>query len=311
MTLFGFTRKARGCSARANSLRPFDRPRHICRGRVLASKCTSRFARSDNIYERQDGVSYAPNRALDGHLASVLTGLVRAARRLVFGLLALLAPVGIVSAADMPVEPQVVLRGTYVPDPVYNWTGVYIGASAGYGWANADWGNLGGIYSAKGGMFGGQIGYNWQFGQFVYSLEGGVDLTDLQDTINVLGCTARVCSAKNMLLSTMPTVRTRVGMTFGRWMPYLAVGMAVGDIRTNTFGNIRRNTFGLEEINQTSAGWTVGAGVEVALINNWSARLEYVYADFGSMKCVLYCGLAGTTFDFTMSALRGGVNYRF
>jgi hypothetical protein len=44
---------------------------------------------------------------------------------------------------------------------------------------------------------------------------------------------------------------------------------------------------------------------------NWSARVEYLYADFGSTRCAVFCGLAGTSFDFTTSAVRGGVNYRF
>jgi outer membrane immunogenic protein len=187
---------------------------------------------------------------------------------LLLGMVVSLGLSGRARAADSPYEAPIPLRGSYVPDPVYVWTGVYIGVNGGYGRANADWGNLGGIYSASGGLFGGQIGYNWQLGQFVYSLEGGIDLTDLQNTVSVVGCTARLCSAKNLLLSTMPTVRTGVGMTFDRWLPYLVVGMAVGDIRTNTFGDVSRNTVGFEQINQTSAGWTVGTGVEIVLINN-------------------------------------------
>jgi outer membrane immunogenic protein len=215
------------------------------------------------------------------------------------------------AAADLPEFSSFVLRGTEASDIVYNWTGVYIGVNAGYGWGNASWGNAGNIYSATGGLFGGQLGYNWQLGQMVYSLEGNIDITDLQGTIDGLACGKVRCSAKDLLLSTMPAIRARFGMALGRWLPYFAFGMAVGDIRTDTYGNVAKNVFGLEEINQTSAGWTVGVGIEGALINNWSAKLEYLYTDFGSTKCALFCLPAGTTFDYTMRGVRAGLNYRF
>jgi outer membrane immunogenic protein len=32
----------------------------------------------------------------------------------------------------------------------------------------------------------------------------------------------------------------------------------------------------------TRGGWTLGGGVETALIGNWSAKLEYLYVDLGT-----------------------------
>ena len=74
--------------------------------------------------------------------------------------------------------------------PVQSWTGLYIGANGGWGWSNinatvspfgpaalADFGTqtIGGN-NANGAVFGGQIGYNWQFAPlWVLGIEGDVD----------------------------------------------------------------------------------------------------------------------------------------
>src|SRR6202158_2011747 len=119
-------------------------------------------------------------------------------RRLLFataGLLALAGLTGSACAADMgrPVykaPPQVYIA------PVYNWTGFYIGANGGYGWGSTNWSALGSNFDVKGGLFGGQVGYNWQFGQFVYGLEADVDWTDIHGNSLVngaVGCAVNVC----------------------------------------------------------------------------------------------------------------------
>src|ERR1700716_1079060 len=60
-----------------------------------------------------------------------------------------------------------------------SWAGVYLGAHGGYGWGDNDFLSvlssdplltLGGIKS-KGAIYGGQAGYNWQFGKVVTGVE--------------------------------------------------------------------------------------------------------------------------------------------
>ena len=58
---------------------------------------------------------------------------------------------------------------------------------------------------------------------------------------------------------------------------------------------------------RTSVGWAVGAGVEVALTTNWSARAEYLYVDLNDRSFVL----SGTNNGIELSLLRFGINYRF
>jgi outer membrane immunogenic protein len=220
------------------------------------------------------------------------------------GLLAFAGSLGQASAADMgrPVyrtPPQPV----YVA-PVYNWTGFYAGANGGYGWGNTNWSALGSNFDTSGGLFGGQLGYNWQFGQFVYGLEGDIDWSDIHGNsfVNAFaGCAGNVCTTRNNFLS---TARGRVGYALDRWLPYVTGGLAVGNIETTT-----PFTTG---VNQTNAGWTIGAGLEYALAPNWTAKVEYLYVNLGSTSCGGACGFPlGNNIDFTTNVVRGGVNFHF
>src|SRR5262245_53955253 len=108
--------------------------------------------------------------------------------------------------------------------PAYNWTGAYIGINGGYGWGRSKWDGLPATFDVKGGMAGGQLGYNWQFGQFVYGVEGDGDWTDLRGT----DCGVASCRIRNDFLA---TGRGRLGFAADRWLPYVTGGVAVGNIR--------------------------------------------------------------------------------
>jgi outer membrane immunogenic protein len=209
--------------------------------------------------------------------------------------------VGTASAADLArkAPPPVVTKApSYVP---FSWTGFYIGANGGYGFGRSKWSGLPSSFDVKGGLFGGQLGYNWQFGQFVYGLEGDVDWTDLRGTASLVACNGAFCRTRNDFLS---TVRGRVGIAVDRWLPYATGGLAVG--------NIRATVPGFAGIDKTNAGWTVGGGVEYALAPNWSVKAEYLYVDLGKENCSLACGLPmGNNVSLTSNVVRAGVNYRF
>ncbi|MFT6669844.1 MAG: outer membrane immunogenic protein, partial [Afipia broomeae] len=76
-------------------------------------------------------------------------------------------------------------------------------------------------------------------------------------------------------------------------------GLAFGALKAQLPG-------GLSESN-TSAGWTIGAGAEFALNQNWSAKVEYLYVDL-SDKNFLMTGMSN---GYQFSTVRVGVNYRF
>jgi outer membrane immunogenic protein len=211
------------------------------------------------------------------------------------------AVVGSASAADLArkAPPPVPVKAvSYVP---YNWTGFYAGINGGYAFGRSKWSGLPATFDVNGGLVGGQIGYNWQYGQFVYGLEGDGDWTGQRGNANPALCGGTFCRTRSDFLS---TVRGRVGVAMDRFLPYATGGLAVG--------NIRATVPGLAGIDQTNAGWTVGGGVEYAFFNNWTAKVEYLHADLGKDTCSTQCGLPlGNNVSLTSDIVRAGINYRF
>jgi outer membrane immunogenic protein len=77
------------------------------------------------------------------------------------------------------------------------------------------------------------------------------------------------------------------------------------------FGDVKANRTGFAGSSDPNAGWTVGAGVEGVIAGNWTAKLEYLYADVGDTTCsAASCGTA-TNVDLRMNIVRAGLNYRF
>ncbi|MEP9351569.1 outer membrane protein [Xanthobacter sp. KR7-225] len=162
-----------------------------------------------------------------------------------------------------------------------NWTGFYIGANVGYGWGTAD------VDKPDGFLGGVQAGYNLQLGNpFVIGLEADFDFAGI--------------SGGGFTLDNLGTVRARGGFTFDRMLFFGTVGYAWGK------GNF--DVLGLSS-SRTQSGWTLGAGLEMALDRNWSAKFEYLYFDLGDSTFPTVVG--PQTVGFDGSVLRGGVNYRF
>jgi outer membrane immunogenic protein len=186
-------------------------------------------------------------------------------------------------------------------EPVYNWTGFYVGINGGGAFGNSDVSiALGSTsYDVTGGLAGGTVGYNWQAGRFVYGLEGDGDWSGLKGSGTSAPCAAS-CQTSNDWLA---TARGRIGYAFNRVLPYATAGGAFGDVK------IARTGFAGDT--DTRAGWTAGAGVEVAINGPWTAKVEYLYADLGTANCsAANCGIS-TNADLTANIVRGGVNYRF
>jgi outer membrane immunogenic protein len=143
------------------------------------------------------------------------------------------------------------------------------------------------------------LGANWQTGPWVLGLEGDVDWTNIRGSFANAACPAG-CETKNTWLA---TVRGRAGYAFDRVLPYVTGGLAVGDVHATATG------FGSQS--ETRTGWTVGAGIEGAFAQNWSAKVEYLYVDLGDVSCsAVACGIA-TSANFRANIVRGGINFRF
>jgi outer membrane immunogenic protein len=224
-------------------------------------------------------------------------------KRMIFaglGLLACGAFAGSAAAADM--SPRYPQQQPYLKAPMYapafSWTGFYLGVNGGGGWGTSNWDRTGNL-DLSGGVIGGTAGFNWQMGQVVLGVEGDADWSGVSGTTSTF-CPAG-CATRNDWLG---TVRGRVGYSFDRFLPYLTGGLAAGDIKATTPG--------FAGATQTNLGWALGAGVEAAIVANWSAKIEYLHVDLGSFNCALSCGLVSPdNVSFKADLVRGGVNYRF
>jgi outer membrane immunogenic protein len=252
--------------------------------------------------------------------------------------ISLLACLGTSSAlaADMPTKaPRIV-------EVAYNWTGFYIGANAGYGWSRdrgVVFSNITGTlvsptgvpssvtFDTKGGLAGGQFGYNMQSGAFLLGIEADADWANITGRATAFGLIdVRRSSTGETKLDFFSTLRGRLGLVQDRFLGYLTGGLAVGHVKSAaSFSNTDGCTFPGGGANQcptgsaskTLFGYTLGGGVEFALARNWSIKGEYLYYRLGGVSYTLadanFPGVTygATTDDFRGHIIRGGINYRF
>jgi outer membrane autotransporter protein len=241
------------------------------------------------------------------------------------------APVGIFKAKAPPMA---------VIEPV-NWTGFYFGGFAGTGWGQTDWTFVGPSTGTSprmaGFLGGGEAGWNYQTGAFVFGVEADLALGGLfggtscpnvgAQTFNVaapvplatagVGTNSFTC---NETLRYMGTATARIGYAWDRVLVFVKGGGAWIKDDYSAKCNFDSRAFELATSRDCIApviaasdkrfGWTVGGGFEYALNKWWSAKAEYDYADFGTKRLVF---TDGETADIkkTVNLVKIGVNYRF
>ena len=236
---------------------------------------------------------------------------------LVAGLMSV-APFSPIVAADL--APRIFTKAPPAPD---NWSGGYVGLSGGFGTGNSKQTDPGrgplvpggggggpppgdGSYAVNGGLIGGTIGYNWQIARWVYGFEGDYSWADISGRSDQCGLSANNAHACGTKLSSLGTLRGRVGYAVGaagNWLLFATGGLAVGEVRG---WDVLTPASGSE----LRPGWTVGAGVETKFAPNWSAKVEYLYVDLG--KSALFDILPSTpeTVSFNANIVRAGINYK-
>jgi outer membrane immunogenic protein len=242
-------------------------------------------------------------------------------------------------AADLPVKAPVVA--------VWSWTGYYIGANIGYSWGHsstdADFINstngalLATItrgFDMNGVIGGGQIGANWQSGNWVWGVEADFQASDQKGDTS-FQCGPGICTTTTAVVAPLnvvdvltfkqkldwfATFRGRVGVTFSPVMAYVTGGAAVGHVKVNgtlTGYSAAAAVTGSFSDQDTTWGWTVGGGVEGRIAGNWTAKVEYLYIDFGTAETTasLPTNAPPLTVNFkshiTDNILRVGLNYKF
>ncbi|MEW6639447.1 MAG: outer membrane beta-barrel protein [Pseudomonadota bacterium] len=236
---------------------------------------------------------------------------------------ALTAAASAAQAADLPA--RVYTKAPPVVVQAYDWTGFYFGVNAGFGFGRDKTTTTSAIgigettrLSPFGALGGGQIGYNWQGGNFglgniVLGVEADIQGTGLKDDRSC-GLGIQFCNQGGGLqysqkLDWFGTARARVGFATGPVLSYFTGGFAYGNVQTS-YSNTR---LGGSSFSQNRSGWTVGSGVEAALGGNWTGKIEYLYVDLGSVTNLgIVPGPAGlsSTSNIREHIFRVGLNYR-
>jgi outer membrane immunogenic protein len=266
-----------------------------------------------------------------------------------------MASCGAVIAADMTMYGK-------APAPVtttYDWTGLYFGGHIGGGWEQqtfndpAGWSVLNGANSpaifppfangpgsskvSSSSFLGGlQAGANYQIGMLVLGSEFDVSWTHLNNAFTgtlpkvPIDANAPIIGTESFTSSShwIATATTRLGVARDNWLFYGKAGAAwtgtdnVVSLTETILGSPTTTLAGT--LSDTRVGWTAGAGIEWAFAKNWTTKLEYDYADFGTK--VENIPVAGTnsvvpvtpiaanlpiSISQSVSTVKWGVNYKF
>ncbi len=237
-----------------------------------------------------------------------------------------------------------------VADPAYNWSGFYTGLEAGTRMSNSTWTTtrlgdplppigtdvtdllshdnpVGFNNSTFRGAF--YTGYNWQFAPtWVVGLEGDVGYANHSKTH------AGIIGTEGALFEGFPTthdsstvrerwdasIRARLGfLVMPNLMIFATGGAAWEDVSLSAVclggeGEIWCKKNHNETYSTAKLGWTVGAGVEARVWDNWLARVEYRYADYGHIDHEFFAGANDAVFmnqKLTTQTVSGGLAYKF
>ena len=209
-------------------------------------------------------------------------------------------------AADLAARPYT--KAPAMVAAIYDWSGFYIGINGGGGSSHATWDFVGvgreGSHDATGGTVGGQIGYRWQSGQWVFGVEGQGNWADFSGDNN----SALFASRNRTKIDAFGLITGQVGYAWNNVLVYVKGGAAVVSDKyeiSSTAGALLAST------SDTRWGGTVGAGLEYGFAPNWSVGVEYNHI-FLSDKDVTFAGFAGTERirqDVDMGLVR--LNYKF
>jgi outer membrane immunogenic protein len=244
-------------------------------------------------------------------------------RRFVIALLSVTA-VSVVSAqaADLPMK---------APPPIpvyttYSWSGCYVGAHAGGGWANTKWTNTAdttafgdliagqSLSQTKGGFIGGgQLGCNYQIGQFVFGVEGTFSGSTIKGTKQNTTFGPAFDDVFTTRVNSVATVTGRVGYAMDNWLFYAKGGYAGGQVKFSVADNVGP-AVGAGSATHWQNGWTIGGGVEYGLTQHWIVGVEYNYLDLGT-KNYQVAGAAGGSYAFNVHPriheVLGRISYKF
>jgi opacity protein-like surface antigen len=228
------------------------------------------------------------------------------ARRAISWAALLVALPGVALAADLP------NKKSLPPPPAFTWTGVYVGSSFGYNFSSLNeqaldplapqFSNLAAgpvgyqqSFSPRGVLTDFHVGYLKQFGSIVLGAEADVGFSPsntAKTLYNGLGVATNGPFQTEIQDNARISLVGKAGYADGRSLYYVLGGLAIGNtsIQHNYWGQPTTYTsYGSQTLipnndisNYERFGWTVGAGLEYAFTDHWSANVEFRHSDFGT-----------------------------
>ena len=221
--------------------------------------------------------------------------------KILLGGVALVALMGQALAGDLPSRKE---APVYVaPAPIFTWTGFYVGAHVGAGFGSSSINDyyrlalLTGIsgpqsVSPNGGFGGFNVGYNYQIGSWVLGLDGQFDFggfTGSGSASYPLGPDVWTLH-RSVHANTLGTIGARLGYAIDNFLLYAKGGVAFADWKyADASGDLFCGVYCASSAtgSNSATGWFIGAGVDYAFANNWSANIEYRYIDFARQTSYL------------------------
>ena len=218
-------------------------------------------------------------------------------------------------------EPMIVKAPIYKAPAVqaaYNWTGFYIGAYLGADWGFTSWNFVDDGETTNphfaGLLGGGEIGYNYQVGKWVFGVEGDAGWTNAH---GARPCPTGFFYSCEINVNWLSTMTARIGYAYwDRLLAYVKGGAAIAQDRAEIGCNTNSQPTIVplggcpsQSDFKTKAGWTVGWGSEFGLTQNVSVKSEIMYFDLGSDRR----NMAGISADTQRSGLIStvGLHFRF
>jgi high affinity Mn2+ porin len=216
---------------------------------------------------------------------------------------------------------------------VYDWTGFYVGGHTGYAGGSSGWTAVnaaGGVsngtldlfqpfdlFTTTGSFFGGvQAGYNFLLPNRL--VVGGEIDASFPSWPNLSGVTTGGTStfvspaigaeSYGETVLSMGTVRGRVGYAPGNWLFYATGGFAWSYDQL-TLMQLATGTTGSPFL--WRLGWAAGLGVEVLVAPHWTARVEYLFIDYGTSSVTVPAAAQSFNSNFSLQELRAGLDYQF
>jgi opacity protein-like surface antigen len=201
----------------------------------------------------------------------------------------------------------------------YNWNGFYIGTYLGADWGDAKWNFAEGgrIDPHLAGLLGGgEIGYNYQTGKWVFGVESDIGWTNAR---GAQPCPSGFFYNCEINVDWLSTATARIGYAYwDRLLPYVKAGVTIAQDRAQsvcdtgsrpTIAAVSLHGCPLDGNSKTRVGWTAGLGTEFGLTPNVSVKSEFMYFDLGSDRY----NIPGSSVDIERNGFIStvGLHYRF